>query len=143
MMWNEPMPCWRKAQKSHQCHGDACTITISKGDKYLDQAVIRPKNNHRRYCQECAEDVWDAANSYHYFRGRNDWPNQYQRHIASAAWKRLRSDIIEERGNKCERCGRDGSLHLHHKTYKSLGNEQPDDVELLCNACHIEADRER
>ena len=35
------------------------------------------------------------------------------------------------------------SLELHHVHYRSLGNEQPEDVELLCRECHTGADEAR
>jgi hypothetical protein len=84
------------------------------------------------------------ANSYHFFRGRNDFPDRYEQRISSAEWKSLKSEIIEQRGNRCKRC-REGStsLELHHVHYRSLGNEQPEDVELLCRECHTKADDSR
>jgi hypothetical protein len=137
------MPQWRKAQRRHQCHGDACTNVIAPGDRYLDEAVIHPTKTHRRYCQECAEPVWAWHNGRRYFRGRNDFPDRYQQRIASAEWKRLKRELINQRGNNCERCGQGGGLHLHHRTYARLGDELPEDVELLCHPCHMKADQER
>jgi hypothetical protein len=36
-----------------------------------------------------------------------------------------------------------GELQVHHRHYKTLGREQPEDVEVLCPACHRVADAER
>jgi len=67
-----------------------------------------------------------------------------QERIASAQWTSLKRQIIERRGNRCERCGgEDRSLDLHHLHYRSMGNEQPEDVVLLCRDCHAEADKAR
>ena len=34
-------------------------------------------------------------------------------------------------------------LQLHHKTYESLGHERMEDLDLLCSACHHDADQNR
>jgi 5-methylcytosine-specific restriction endonuclease McrA len=142
-MWGEPLPTWRRAQKSYQCQGDGCTRIIAPGDRYLDKSLRDPKHGHLRYCQECAKPVLESAESYHFFR-RNDFPERYQRHIASSRWKELRLKIIEQRGGKCQRCNSDSlDLELHHLHYRSLGNELPEDVELLCPKCHETADAAR
>src|SRR5262249_55117783 len=143
-MWGEPMPRWRRAQKQHQCQGDGCAKVIARGERYLDRALRLPTNSHLRYCQECAEPVTQRANGYHFFNGRNDFPDRYQQYISSVQWKNLKRKTIEQRGNRCERCRQESaSLELHHKHYRSLGSEQPEDVELLCPRCHKEADEAR
>lgn len=143
-MWGEPMPTWRKAQKQHQCQGGGCTKVIAPGERYLDQSLRHPTKRHLRYCQECAEPVIQRANSYHFFNGRNDFPDRYNERISSAQWKNLKRKVIEQRGNQCERCGQESaSLALHHKHYRSFGSEQSEDVELLCPRCHKEADEVR
>ena len=143
-MWGEPMPKWRKAQKQHQCQGDGCGRVIAKGERYLDRALPEPRNSHLRYCQKCAEPVIERANGYHFFNGRSDFPDRYQQRISSGHWKRQKREIIEQRGNRCDRCEQvNASLHLHHIHYRSLGREQPEDVELLCPQCHAAADEAR
>jgi 5-methylcytosine-specific restriction endonuclease McrA len=68
----------------------------------------------------------------------------YYAHIDSGKWKEFRRSIIAERGKRCERCGRDqGILNLHHLHYENFGNENREDVQLLCVPCHAIADRER
>jgi hypothetical protein len=143
-MWNEPIPKWRTARKQYQCQGGGCTKVIAPGERYLDRPVRHPTHSHHRYCQECAEPVIQRANGYHFFNGRNDFPDRYHQHVSSAQWKFLKRTIIEQRGNRCERCLQDSaSLALHHVHYRSLGNEQPEDVELLCRECHTGADEAR
>jgi 5-methylcytosine-specific restriction endonuclease McrA len=143
-MWNEPMPKWRTAQKQYQCQGDGCTKIIARGERYLDRAIRHPANGHLRYCQDCAEPIIERAKGYHIFRGRNDFPDRYNQRVSSAQWKTLKRKVIEQRGNQCQRCGRaNASLELHHVHYRSLGGEQPEDVELLCRECHTRADEAR
>lgn len=143
-MWNEPMPQWRTARKQYQCQGDGCAKVIAPGERYLDRTLRQPENSHLRYCHECAEPVLERANGYHIFRGRNDFPDRYHKHVSSAQWSNLKRRVIEQRGNQCEHCGQENaSLALHHVHYRSLGSEQPEDVELLCRKCHTEADNAR
>lgn len=65
----------------------------------------------------------------------------------STRWKDFRLNLIAERGNICERCGKiitDGKkLHAHHKAELTVYNVDdynvslnPDMVELICNECH-------
>ncbi|QIG50423.1 HNH endonuclease [Nordella sp. HKS 07] len=136
-MWNEAMPKWRTAHKQHQCQGEDCGKVILIGERYLDKVLSDPEHTHQRYCQECAGPVMAKAKSYHYFNGRNDFRDRYNDRISSTEWKNLRQTIIEQRGTRCQRCGAEsGPLALHHLHYRSLGNEQPQDVELLCPECH-------
>lgn len=69
--------------------------------------------------------------------------NKYREVINSDEWKarrkRMLADIIG-----CERCLLiTEHLELHHKHYRTLGNERDEDIEVLCNACHKQADLER
>ena len=44
----------------------------------------------------------------------------------------------------CEGCGKkDSALQLHHWSYDRLGHENDDDLALLCEKCHVRADRRR
>ena len=51
-------------------------------------------------------------------------------------WRLLKNKIKEERGERCEKCRSEMELHLHHKTYKNIGNEKPEDLVILCEYCH-------
>ena len=54
----------------------------------------------------------------------------------SIAWKSVREWALQRAGYKCEECGCDFSLQVHHKTYSRLGKEHPDDLIVLCQVCH-------
>lgn len=60
---------------------------------------------------------------------------QYKTYLLSAEWASLRVDIITAR-KCCERCGRKKNLQVHHKTYRNIFNEEPSDLEVLCDKCH-------
>jgi 5-methylcytosine-specific restriction endonuclease McrA len=91
----------------------------------------------------CGGPVLESAKSYHFFN-RSDFPERYQERIGSSKWKELRLKVIERRGGCCQRCGSESrDLELHHLHYRSLGSEALEDVELLCQSCHVRADEAR
>lgn len=66
--------------------------------------------------------------------------DRYLKYLKSKAWAQIKLDIIQTRGAKCERCGQERKqfryLHVHHLTYERLFKEEPEDLEILCAACH-------
>lgn len=68
--------------------------------------------------------------------------DRYNKYLRSKEWSKLRLDLIQTRGAKCERCGVTRNqfryLHIHHLTYERLFNEDPKDLEILCAPCHRE-----
>lgn len=61
---------------------------------------------------------------------------EYAKYLKSEHWACFRNKIIKER-IKCEKCGSDKKLGIHHLSYKNLGNEKKEDVILLCFVCHL------
>lgn len=51
---------------------------------------------------------------------------------------RTRCKIKKQIANyKCEECKKKKkSLHVHHKTYERYGNENHEDLKILCQPCH-------
>jgi thymidine kinase len=75
----------------------------------------------------------------------NATKEQYKTYLESRHWEEFSSKIRQKRG-KCEKCGMDNytslrkqkqRLNVHYKTYERIGKEKPEDVLLLCNACHM------
>jgi hypothetical protein len=65
--------------------------------------------------------------------------SEYQKYLKSNKWKAIRKFILEDRNKSCERCNKKPLLkflHVHHKTYVRIFNEQMSDLELLCVDCH-------
>lgn len=56
----------------------------------------------------------------------------------TSAYQRLREKALEYAGHKCERCGSESGLHMHHSTPVRDGGEKFDEsnVEILCEDCH-------
>lgn len=72
----------------------------------------------------------------------------YREYINSADW-RFKADRFRAAKNyTCEKCGQNNDdyysgrrsyeieLHVHHRHYKTLGNERQEDVLILCKMCH-------
>lgn len=61
-------------------------------------------------------------------------------------WQQFSRQAKDFSGNHCSDCGidedearREGNyLHVHHKNYDNVGNENLEDVEVLCRRCHNE-----
>lgn len=65
----------------------------------------------------------------------------YREYMASKHWSEFKSKVYSRLRKRnqivCEFCRKsDLVLHVHHKTYKRLGNELIGDVFLLCQECH-------
>ena len=66
-------------------------------------------------------------------------PSGYREYIQSPAWQVVRKRYFASKLPKecyvCDKRYRPG-FHLHHRTYKNLGNERLMDLLLLCPFCH-------
>ena len=71
----------------------------------------------------------------------------YDKYMGSFAWLRKKEIALKNACGKCQRCGEKGNkenkLSVHHLTYKRFTREKAEDLEVLCNICHIVADYER
>ena len=68
---------------------------------------------------------------------------------SSIAWQQCRESYARSKAWTCERCGEPGT-QVHHKTRLSRENLMDaevslcwDNLELLCDACHIEEHKQR
>jgi 5-methylcytosine-specific restriction endonuclease McrA len=75
---------------------------------------------------DALHDAWLAAVRAMPYRDylRTDW------------WQRFRADALRRAGGRCQLCGGDGPLEVHHNTYARLGCERPEDVICICCDCH-------
>lgn len=69
---------------------------------------------------------------------RSEWWNRYSRYLKSPEWRALRKRLYKDRDGRCEDCGKKlrGKYHAHHETYQRVGNEDLEDLVLLCDRCH-------
>jgi 5-methylcytosine-specific restriction endonuclease McrA len=67
----------------------------------------------------------------------------YNQYMRSREWDHIRRQVLDRANGQCEHCGERGLLQVHHLHYESLGNEDLDDLQALCEDCHSDADIER
>jgi phage terminase large subunit GpA-like protein len=60
----------------------------------------------------------------------------YRDYITSDLWRIRKRRYFETHERKCRACSSRKRIHLHHKTYKRLGEERDADLVPLCHSCH-------
>lgn len=63
----------------------------------------------------------------------------YKKYLYSKHWLSFREQALFAAKYECEECGYDENLNVHHLSYKSLGHETLNDVQVLCYRCHMQA----
>ncbi len=63
----------------------------------------------------------------------------YDLYLTTTHWERTRRRKIGAAMEQCEQCGRRDGLEVHHLTYERIGEELPEDLQVLCPICHREA----
>lgn len=64
---------------------------------------------------------------------------EYEDYLQSPEWKQRAEELKERAGNRCQLCNASDQecvLHVHHRTYERIGNEEPMDLFVLCELCH-------
>ena len=66
------------------------------------------------------------------------YKQRYLDYLKSEQWALKRQQKAKEKNFTCEICGKVilKGFHIHHKTYKRLGNELMSDLKFLCEECH-------
>ena len=69
-----------------------------------------------------------------------EYAKTYEDYLATRHWRTLRVEVAKLKNYHCELCDKkiEVGYHIHHKTYKHLGNENFDDLMFLCENCHKE-----
>ena len=62
---------------------------------------------------------------------------EYKDYLESETWNKTRKEKLKEAEYKCQLCSKkDIELHVHHNTYENIGNEEMNDLIVLCKDCH-------
>ncbi len=62
----------------------------------------------------------------------------YAQYLRSPAWAQKRAEALERAGGHCAVCGLPKAhLNAHHRHYKTLGQEEPEDLVVMCPRCHL------
>jgi len=63
----------------------------------------------------------------------------YAEYLRTPEWHYRRRQTIQAAERKCQNCRcYHHLLNVHHRSYERLGNEDPDDLVVLCEHCHLE-----
>jgi len=60
----------------------------------------------------------------------------YTEYLQTTHWHFKRSDALRRSKHRCQLCNSTKRLDVHHRTYENLGNEEPEDLIVLCRKCH-------
>ena len=63
---------------------------------------------------------------------------KFKEYLQSQEWQEKRLQVFAERWRKCEKCGSDQLLHIHHWTYTRVFKEKLSDLFILCGDCHTD-----
>ena len=60
---------------------------------------------------------------------------EYVAYLAAPDWRERRNQAMERAGGRCEICARP-AVDVHHRTYRNVGAEPPQDLLAVCRSCH-------
>lgn len=60
----------------------------------------------------------------------------YSEYLKTDHWQQLRTRMLRYAKYRCQLCNKQATLHVHHRTYENLGNEEYKDLIVLCAHCH-------
>jgi 5-methylcytosine-specific restriction endonuclease McrA len=67
-------------------------------------------------------------------------PKRPRIRLPADSYERLRREVLERDGWRCQHCGRMSELQVHHiRSRSSLGDDNLDNLITLCCDCHREA----
>lgn len=104
-------------------------INVFLIDLYLDGKLDHIELIPRRKGRESKNQVLDQE--------KNDAKKaEYNEYLNSVKWRNFRQDVFAHYGNKCILCDSPTKVEVHHKHYRTFGNETLQDVVPLCQKCH-------
>jgi 5-methylcytosine-specific restriction endonuclease McrA len=69
--------------------------------------------------------------------------SEYIRYLKSPEWREKRKQFLEIVNYECEICGSKNKLQVHHLNYNNIGEEEKEDVQVLCKDCHKDKEIEK
>ena len=147
---------YRLVIKSHIYYNkDTCTmypIRHLKNGYFVKNKTVETCFEYH-FCFESLEDMFefikyydsvdDESNIledfYHIIFIKNGAPKNkqsYADYLKTKHWKNIREKKIKDANNKCQLCCKTNNLHVHHRTYENIGNENNKDLVVLCQKSH-------
>jgi len=60
----------------------------------------------------------------------------YDKYLQTRHWRTKVREALDRADHRCQLCGSEDRLCVHHNTYERLGCERPSDLIVLCQDCH-------
>ena len=124
------------------------------GKKRKKRMSVGKRRKHEQHCRKVQKIFAQRRKNYDHakalywrdVRAKLKSPAPLQRwdyagYIQGPAWKATRQAFFASKlhDGVCVVCLAVDSIHVHHRTYRRLGCEKLQDLELLCEACHAAA----
>ena len=102
---------------------------VSKeGDELIYNIRVFCINNNDK-----GEDFFEKINDWFIMSSKID----YKCYLKTVVWNNTRKKKLREAGYRCQLCSKEGvKLHVHHNTYERIGDEDINDLIVLCESCH-------
>ena len=71
------------------------------------------------------------------------WWKRYRKYLRSDKWKHVRNARLVRDKCRCQSCGIQSNLEVHHLTYKNVFKEHMNDLTTLCEKCHKQVHRKK
>lgn len=107
--------------------------------EYCGEEFEHIPSKERRFCSYECNGEWNSEfRDYPSGSENPNWGGGVARVTQSAKWNDVREDILERDRYRCQECGHDENLHVHHITPLSEGGRpfDPDNLKTLCKTCH-------
>ena len=109
----------------------------------------KPKSITKQKFKIKQPDVVNNPFDVYWFAPKGNTPKEnWNLYMKSKTWKNKRDYLLDKRGNKCQKPGceqpirKKSKLHCHHLTYKRMGCEEENDLQIQCEPCHNKTHKE-
>lgn len=107
---------WDRDRWCKECLS-AYAAEVKKNSEIARKARAEERREEREWLKECRE-------------------MPYREYLQTDHWQDTRKRALRRAGYACQLCNKRGRLHVHHRTYENLGDEDRDDLIVLCEHCH-------
>lgn len=132
------VPVAGPAQRPKKQGGNSLCQALTKRGKPCDQLALRGEFCHNHEPNKRSHRV-ERKQQRQIARGaKRSRKETYAAYLLSPHWKETRAVVLRERGSFCQICGKNQprGLHVHHNSYRNIGQEQSADLVVLCEECH-------
>lgn len=119
----------------HECGGDIEFRSRSHAKELLDNKV--------NICEACMTKKRESENEKWRTRIKEIEARQielatmpYADYLKTPEWQERRATHLKRAHFKCQVCNSGGVLDVHHRTYERRGQENYNDLIVLCRSCH-------